>query len=577
MSNRSKPKTAADLSYRDIVGVTNKDPLPPLVLLANAEDERTGDASEIYAFQKPSDRFGIEKVAREKAFNPDSLAQALIAKNGQLPRDREAASTIVETASAKSPREHWLFVRNDGWQPNFTAFSHRGQIFGSAAKPQLILKPPLSNNTRKFALSQAGTPEGWQQVMHIAHYSTRLRLALCAAFAAPLLRVVDLQSFSIVLAGKSKAGKSTALLAAGSVIGIGLEGGLPNFNATPSALQETAAEFVDRVLPVNEIGLVSGPRKDAYQILRPLTYRYSEGRDTARHSKSAYGTDGAPLEWRGIMLVSSENTFEALAELAAEKRDEGEYARAFDVPALHSGNTTIFDSFPRGLPIEGREQWAREKLVELRRICANHHGHAFDTYVAFLVANRATLRRKVEFHMQMFMDSMRGRQLSGALQHAARNFAILYAGAAMADKAGVGSRWTAESTLVALTRCFDDGLREISNMQSVEERARAKLLHRIGSVGELPSAGDQSDCQAWYTRKPNGERIFCVRSAHFADWFAEPAELRAAVKWLWQSKLLSIRDGQKPDLPNTEWAITFPKLDGKGARSYQFKDPTSYN
>ena len=52
-------------------------------------------------------------------------------------------------------------------------------------------------------------------------------LIISAAFAAPLLEVVSMPSFGINLFGRSKVGKSTVALAAGSIIGIGCEEQLP--------------------------------------------------------------------------------------------------------------------------------------------------------------------------------------------------------------------------------------------------------------------------------------------------------------------------------------------------------------
>lgn len=528
----------------------------------------------MYAFLKPAGRYGIEGVPRGKAFVTDNLAQAIISKNGLLSKDLATARGAVERAREKSPQAYWLHARSGGWQRDLKAFAHRGQIFGRGQTPGIVLKPPLSDLARKFPLAQKGRADAWELVTWEAHRSSRLRLALCVAFAAPLLKVVDLQSFSIVLAGRSKTGKSTALLAASSVIGIGLEGSLPNFNATPAALQEVAVEFVDRVLPVNELGLLKGSKRDAYHQLRPLTYRYSEGRDTARHSKSSYGQEGAPLEWRGIMLVSSENTFEELAAMAGEKRDEGEYARAFDVPAVTRGRTTIFDRFPRKLAASDRERWSRDRIIKLRQLIGRHHGHAFDAYAEFPVKNRDHLHHWTETAMKSFTETLSGLKLSGALQHASRNFALLFAGATLAYKAGLTPSWKHDATLNDLRRCFLDGLSVIREMQTIEMRVRKTLLKRLPEIAPSERLVEANTAQGWFDEE-GGQRVYKIRTPAFNGWFASLTGVRAAIQWLLQSQLLIVKDGAKPDPLNLEWAGTFPKLKEQGHRCYQFRDPAT--
>ena len=72
--------------------------------------------------------------------------------------------------------------------------------------------------------------------------------------------------------GRSKAGKSTALLAAASAIGIGREAQLPNLNTTDPAFHETARLFNDLIVPANEMGLIKGAKRDAYARMRGLIY-----------------------------------------------------------------------------------------------------------------------------------------------------------------------------------------------------------------------------------------------------------------------------------------------------------------
>ncbi len=572
MSKTTNRKRPSHTELRKLLQLGPKEIVPDLTLFANAEDESSGDATEVFVFKKVSGKLGIVRIPREQAcFDPKAVARMIVAKNGILPRDRDKAEKVASAASRVEPREYWLQVKADGWRPDFSAFVHRGRVIGRNRIGRLRLKASSSNSQRSYILSRRGDLQTWRRMLRLASFSSRMRLGLCAAFGAPLLKVIDLQSFMLVIAGPSKAGKSTVLLALASVIGIGQEGGLPNFNATGASLQEVAAEFNDSVLPVNEIGLLKGTKRDAYQSLRPLIYRYAEGRDTGRHSKSAFASASGIASWRGIMVASSENAVEALAELAGEKRDEGEYARAFDVPAVRPGNSTVFDRFPHHVAPEHHEAWARQQLAEIRRLCGENHGLALQRYVAFLIQHRATLKADIERAMGEFLSSLKGAERSGALQHAARNFALLYAGAVMAKRAGL-LPWDLSATRKALKTCFLDGLREVARVEGTEERARKAITSHLHVLGPAASVTDLNAVDGWFKNTKRG-RIFAVRTTCFRDWLSSPEEERAALRWLHRMQLLQPKDGAKAEWPNVEWAVTWPKIGKTGTRCYQFLDP----
>ena len=105
-------------------------------------------------------------------------------------------------------------------------------------------------------------------------------LATSAALAAPLLGMAKLNSFGILLHGPGKAGKSTMLLAAGSVTGYSRERDLPNFRATDAGFGEIPAAFNNSFLPMNELALLKGSAKEKRYRFREFTYSFAEGHGT---------------------------------------------------------------------------------------------------------------------------------------------------------------------------------------------------------------------------------------------------------------------------------------------------------
>jgi uncharacterized protein (DUF927 family) len=76
--------------------------------------------------------------------------------------------------------------------------------------------------SRAKALAVRGTLEAWKaRVAAKALLSTSLTVMMAASCAAPLLRASGLQNFSLHLAGPTRVGKTTELIAAMSFYGFG--------------------------------------------------------------------------------------------------------------------------------------------------------------------------------------------------------------------------------------------------------------------------------------------------------------------------------------------------------------------
>jgi putative DNA primase/helicase len=113
--------------------------------------------------------------------------------------------------------------------------------------------PPRTLGAYVKVIGRRGTHEEWSKhVAGPARYSSCMVLAICAAFAAPLLKFVGMSSFAIYLSGAAKIGKSTVTVAAGSVLGFASEDALPNFRTTDAALGELATAFNDNLMPFND-------------------------------------------------------------------------------------------------------------------------------------------------------------------------------------------------------------------------------------------------------------------------------------------------------------------------------------
>ena len=222
VSKIAKPKSSITLPKKK---PKPKAPLPALRKIANVEDGVSGRAYELFSFRKPLGRRGREMVARERAVDSTKLLETLISKNWEAPEgDRELH---VKAVISDKPASYWLCAAKIGWQADRRQFVLHGSVIGDGSS-QMKLKPPMWIEKVDGQLGKRGSLEGWKKGVAIpARFSTRIMMLMSCAFAAPLLSHVELQSFAVLLFGASKAGKTTALLAASSVMGIGRESDLP--------------------------------------------------------------------------------------------------------------------------------------------------------------------------------------------------------------------------------------------------------------------------------------------------------------------------------------------------------------
>ena len=206
------------------------------------------------AFEQP--RSTLRKIEKLKEALDD--AGACLSTN-----DRKNCDAIRALSSSVDHAERWTYTPHVGWYDDRRAFVLPGRVIGRPRGNAVIFPPRGQNDHHRFEFSFEGSHKDWvTSVAEPARYSSCMVLGICMALAAPLLDFLNCQSFGILLSDRSKSAKSTALVVAGSVIGIASENALPNFRTTDAALGELPAAFNDIAMPINELGLLKGSAKD---------------------------------------------------------------------------------------------------------------------------------------------------------------------------------------------------------------------------------------------------------------------------------------------------------------------------
>ena len=514
---------------------------------ANVEDEATGEGFEVFEFQKVGGRRGRLLVEREDAFDFEKVFSRLMKFNADLPSNPDDFEDQVQRTIDSPPLHLLRHAASTGWRADYSAFVALHEAIDFERSPAETSSARRLNDSQLRGGKPEGDLPGWiEQVARPCGYSDLGIFVLSAAFAALLLKLADRHSFGIYIFGRSKTGKSIILVAGSSVAGVGREGELLNWAATSAALGELCGLHCDRLMPINEVGLIK--KREAYAKIQPMIYQIAEGRERERHSKSSFAIAHDGGQRRTIFVSTAERSLDDYAGLADASRDEGELARCFEISSVRNGRATVIDRYPASVPPERRRAWATALLKRLRKTCARHHGVALEPFVRFLMRDIQGAARRVEAYMAEFMREIDTTGISGAAEHAAENCSLVYAGGCMAIEAGL-LPYRKEEVLRAITRCFCDTLEAARNDDDPLLRTKRLLRSWLRSdrVVELKISNDRFDANRYqgYAIGVGQRRRYVVRAASMRMWLSrQPGGFRDAVLWLERQRRLQPRQSR---------------------------------
>ena len=157
----------------------------------------------------------------------EALLPELHKAGARLPPNERDAKGAVDAAIMQEPRSIVHCVARPGWlvdKDGTLRFSYGNELIGAPVR-NTVLAPPFEVKRRgPSGTVIKGSLLDWQRRVGVAaRKSPCATLLVAAAFAAPLLPFAEIMSFGLNIYGGAKKGKSLALNAGGSVIGLGLE------------------------------------------------------------------------------------------------------------------------------------------------------------------------------------------------------------------------------------------------------------------------------------------------------------------------------------------------------------------
>lgn len=366
-----------------------------------------------------------------------------------LPIKRSVVIGLVEAAAREEPC--FRVVETPGWQRDQNIawgtrlFTPKGEAKSGSVEFAFANYDPRT--IAKFRTH--GTLEEWQT--HIGKYmegNSRCVLACGLAFAAPLLRIVDVPpcgGFQFV--GPSGRGKTSALIGASSITG-----------HKADSVKAAVEDWLNSATWIEKIGLCHADQciflDETHQAkadkFKDGLFRLSQSEEMGRATNT-----GSTRTYRVVFMSSSNKTVAQILKGSEENVDEAFLSRVLDVP-FATGEDDIFDiwhDFSSG----------RELADHLKAAANRYYGTPMVRYLGCLAAHRAEdeaeLRAKIAKRMDVFRERvMRDARIDVSnYGRAIDRGGLAYAGLALAIEYGV-IPWDRKEALADIVRCLVDGL-----------------------------------------------------------------------------------------------------------------------
>ena len=331
-------------------------------------------------------------------------------------------------------------IRHTGWVGSAFVLPHR--TIGKTDNETIM----FDGRADIVRYGERGTLDDWRKfVAAPAAGNTRLVFSLSVGFAGPIADLLEEESFGFNLTGPSSVGKSTALIAAGSIWG----GGGPLGFASSWRLTDNGAEGIacahsGTFLGLDELGQLNP------EVASALTYMLGNGLGKSRAGRN--GEARRIAEWRIVLLSTGEVGIATKIEEAGRgrKAKAGSLVRLIDIPADPGKGHGLFDDCHGGLPAELAQR--------LKTAALSHYGlagPAFVTQIAHLVARnpqaKAALRARIDAVQMELLQDMGGED--GQVIRVARRFAVVAVAGDFA-RVALGLPWNDGEPISAARICL---------------------------------------------------------------------------------------------------------------------------
>jgi putative DNA primase/helicase len=345
----------------------------------------------------------------------DSRALVRLADDG-LPVSSATSRRLVEwlTALDQHPElpQDWSAARC-GWVGQKAIYYLLGErcIYAGERAEHRVSFSTASPGARQFAraVKTRGTWDGWLRAPAIVKAQPAPWVAIYAACAAPMLRLLGAPSFGIDLTGQSGSGKSTVLELASSAVGDPRKGQIiAGWDGTLAGTESGVATRCDMVLCLDEGQLVPDSRQAE---AGALLFAIVSGAGRAKGGLGRMGLQHVD-SWRTVLLSTSEQG------ITSWNPHDGVRRRIIELRAV--GVATASDS------------------TGIREVIADHYGHLYPRLLQALVEMTAEEREELRASYRARRDQLQSEMKSSVGRSLADYMAVMETAAEVLHSDAVG-------------------------------------------------------------------------------------------------------------------------------------------
>ena len=487
----------------------------------------TRDFRKVFILIKPSDSNQDTLIAAVRKFDlyyPD------------LPHLERRCEVAAATPSETLPRG--LAVVTGGWvDEDCSTYVFGDRVIKAAAEQEMLVIPAQKFDAgatvnlggrgslapearRRFRIR--GSLDSWKQDVALeATCSSAAMIAICAAFAAPVVSMIGAEPFVILFADGSSSGKSTVELVGASVIGVGEIRLLPRWKGTEAGVEILAQDFAHMYFPMDDLSHL-GKTKKILEKLDEVAYWINSGGIQHKHERAAERIAGRPIPQNpiaAIMITSCEKSIAEMEQLCGERLKEGATNRILELPAAAFPNSEgVVDRLLPENPVE-RAKFAANWVESISATCGRQHGLVFVKWVRLLLKDKAGAVDFIQRRRDDFRKTI-GNPQDKQASRTAKHFEILYACGAYAIERSL-IEWSRKSLLdVCVAYWTACQSRKQSQMDMLKQELDG-LIAKLNDATRVARWGTaETDPAVYAWRREVGDRVtFRVRTCEFRTWF----------------------------------------------------------
>ncbi len=359
-----------------------------------------------------------------------------------IPSKRLKLDLLTEYIQEHTIAPHWTVTDVAGWHGDAYILPN-GDIIGDT--DNIYFNGKISYN-KKIGYKPKGSLKKWKDnIGRYAEDNSRLCLMLGAAFAAPLLKYLNIDGGILHLYGKSSQGKTTAQRFAQSVWGDANSG--ENWNTTAFALMNDAKARNDGLLSMDEMGEdVTG------KAVEKSIYALANGKGRSGGMKD--GSNRAEIRFRVLGISTGETSLDAhLNKTAGKSAMAGQLVRCPSVPhELESHHQ--FEDF-------------REFTEHLNNAVSSYYGVAGREFIKKVIEEKDFEKQFIRLYDKHF-DELKKLTQNGQLSRAAKLFAATMTALSFACDWNI-TGFDKSKAIEGIKCCFIDWLTEQPNGKSYED------------------------------------------------------------------------------------------------------------